>query len=70
MKPCETLTEQEKAIIQFVAENACSNKVAAEHFGMKEQSIKNRLRRIFDKTGVSTRLELVTYYYNKEVRKL
>jgi len=68
MKP--SLTEREKAIIRFIAENACSNKFAAEHFGMKEQTIKNHLRKIFDKTGMSTRLELVTYYYNKEVRKL
>ena len=37
----------------------CKNKDIATQLGTKEQVIKNYLRSIYDKTGVSDRLELL-----------
>ena len=40
---------------------APSNREIAERPGLREQTVKNDLQRIFDKLGVSTRLELASY---------
>lgn len=39
----------------------CKNKQIALQLGTKEQVIKNYLRSIYDKTGVSDRLELALF---------
>lgn len=40
---------------------ACSNKVIAERFSMSEKTVKHHLTNIFDKVGVSSRLELAVF---------
>ncbi len=56
----ERLTPKEIQIISLVAEG-WKNKQIAEQLTTKEQVVKNYLRSIYDKTGVSDRLELTVY---------
>lgn len=56
----ERLTPKEIQIISLVAEG-WKNKQIAERLTTKEQVVKNYLRSIYDKTGVSDRLELTVY---------
>jgi two-component system nitrate/nitrite response regulator NarL len=39
----------------------CSNKDVAKQFTISEETVKRHLSNIFDKTGVSTRLELALF---------
>jgi DNA-binding NarL/FixJ family response regulator len=43
------------------------NKEIASQLGTTEQVIKNYLRKIYDKLGVSDRLELALYWLNLQV---
>jgi len=54
------LTPKEIQIIALVAEG-CKNKEIAAKLDTKEQVVKNYLRAIYDKTGVSDRLELALF---------
>jgi len=54
------LTPKEVQIIALVAEG-CKNKEIAMKLDTKEQVVKNYLRGIYDKTGVSDRLELALF---------
>jgi len=54
------LTPRELQIISAIV-NGSTNKVIASDFGISEQTVKNHLTAIFDKTGVSNRLELVLF---------
>ena len=54
------LTPKEIQIIALVAEG-CKNKEIAAKLDTKEQVVKNYLRGIYDKTGVSDRLELALF---------
>jgi len=54
------LTPKEVQIIALVAEG-CKNKEIALKLDTKEQVVKNYLRGIYDKTGVSDRLELALF---------
>ena len=56
----ERLTPKEIQIIALVSEG-WKNKQIAEQLTTKEQVVKNYLRSIYDKTGVSDRLELTVY---------
>ena len=56
----ERLTPKELQIIALVTEGA-KNKEIATQLGTKEQVVKNYLRAIYDKTGVSDRLELALF---------
>lgn len=58
--PSATLTPRERQVIDALIEGA-TNKDIALSFGVGEQTIKNHLSSIFDKLGVSNRLELVLY---------
>lgn len=55
--PAAGLTQRELDVISEIAEGA-SNKDIAQHFAISENTVKHHLTRIFDKTGVSSRLEL------------
>jgi DNA-binding NarL/FixJ family response regulator len=59
-KVLERLTPKELQIIALVTEGA-KNKEIATQLHTKEQVVKNYLRSIYDKTGVSDRLELAVY---------
>lgn len=39
----------------------CSNRDIAKQFGLSEETVKRHLSNTFDKTGVSTRLELAMF---------
>ncbi len=54
------LSDREKEIVQLVAQG-CRNKEIGEKLFISEQTVKNHLHNIFDKLGVSDRLELALY---------
>jgi len=59
-----SLTRRELRIIAAVVRGLKNREIAAE-FGTSEQMIKNAMRTIFDKTGVSDRLELALFVYHR-----
>ena len=54
------LSHREKEIVQLVAQG-CRNREMGEKLFISEQTVKNHLHNIFDKLGVSDRLELALY---------
>jgi DNA-binding NarL/FixJ family response regulator len=54
------LTPREMAVVQCVAEGL-TNREVAEQLKLSEHTVKNYMFRIFDKLGVSTRVELILY---------
>ena len=58
--PASRLTRRELQVISAVIEGG-SNKDIAKALGLSEQTVKNHLSNIFDKLGVSNRLELALY---------
>lgn len=60
LRPVDTLTPREKTIISCLTQG-WRNREIAEHLRITEQTVKNHLRSIYDKVGVSDRLELVLY---------
>ena len=56
----DRLTPKEMQIVALIVQG-CKNKDIATQLGTKEQVIKNYLRNIYDKTGVSDRLELALF---------
>ena len=51
------LTPRELEVVGCIVEG-CSNRDIAKQFNLSEETVKRHLSNIFDKTGVSTRLEL------------
>ncbi|MDQ2833409.1 MAG: response regulator transcription factor [Acidobacteriota bacterium] len=74
MQPADTvgarvrdrLTPKEMQIVALIVQG-CKNKDIAMQLGTKEQVIKNYLRSIYDKTGVSDRLELALFTIHHRV---
>jgi DNA-binding NarL/FixJ family response regulator len=60
LRPVDTLTRREKTIISGLLQG-WRNREIAQHLSISEQTVKNHLRTIFDKVGVSDRLEMVLY---------
>jgi DNA-binding NarL/FixJ family response regulator len=58
--PSGTLTRREIQVALAVLDGA-SNREIAQKLGLGEQTVKNHLSSIFDKLGVSSRLELALY---------
>jgi DNA-binding NarL/FixJ family response regulator len=58
--PASSLSDRELEIVAAVVDGA-SNKEIAEQFSISLQTVKNHLSHIFDKLGVSSRLELALY---------
>ncbi len=54
------LTPREIEVVGCIVEG-CSNRDIAKQFGLSEETVKRHLSNIFDKTGVSTRLELALF---------
>lgn len=54
------LTPRELEVVTCIVEG-CSNKDVAKQFAISEETVKRHLSNIFDKTGVSTRLELALF---------
>jgi DNA-binding NarL/FixJ family response regulator len=57
------LSKREQEVVRCVAEGM-SNREIAERLGLTEHTVKNYLFRIFDKLGVSKRVEVVLYAYS------
>jgi DNA-binding NarL/FixJ family response regulator len=58
--PASRLTRRERQVIAAVVEGG-GNKDIGKSLGLSEQTVKNHLSNIFDKLGVSNRLELALY---------
>jgi len=58
------LSHREREIVALVAQGY-KNKEMAEKMFISEQTVKNHLHNIFDKLGVSDRLELALYAIHK-----
>jgi two-component system nitrate/nitrite response regulator NarL len=54
------LTPRELEVVTCIVEG-CSNKDVAKQFSISEETVKRHLSNIFDKTGISTRLELALF---------
>ncbi len=62
------LSEKELNIISFVTQGLRNKEIAVE-IGTTEQVIKNYLRKVYDKLGVSDRLELALYCIHHQLLK-
>lgn len=65
-RPVDTLTRREKTVISCLIQG-WRNRDIAEHLAITEQTVKNHLRSIYDKVGVSDRLELVLYAIHQQL---
>jgi two-component system nitrate/nitrite response regulator NarL len=63
--PANSLTRRECEITAEVV-NGASNKLIARKFGISEDTVKRHLTNIYDKVGVSTRLELTLLMLNNK----
>jgi two-component system nitrate/nitrite response regulator NarL len=54
------LTPRELEVVTCIVEG-CSNRDIAKQFAISEETVKRHLSNVFDKTGVSTRLELALF---------
>jgi DNA-binding NarL/FixJ family response regulator len=54
------VSNREMEVVQLVAQ-ACRNREIGEKLFISEQTVKNHLHNIFDKLGVSDRIELALY---------
>lgn len=63
------LSNREREIVALVAQGF-KNKEIAERMFISEQTVKNHLHNIFDKLGVSDRLELALYAIHRNIRPL
>ncbi len=66
LRPADTLTRREKSIIGCLMQG-WRNREIARYLSITEQTVKNHLRSIYDKVGVSDRLELVLYAIHKRL---
>jgi DNA-binding NarL/FixJ family response regulator len=58
------LPRREEDVVRLVADGM-KNREIAERLKVSEHSIRNYLYRIFDKLGVSSRVELILYVFNQ-----
>lgn len=65
-RPVDTLTRREKTIVSCLTQGWRNREIAA-HLAITEQTVKNHLRSVYDKVGVSDRLELVLYAIHKHL---
>ena len=63
------LSNREREIVALVAQGF-KNKEIAERMFISEQTVKNHLHNIFDKLGVSDRLELALYAIHRNIRPI
>lgn len=59
------LTGREEDVVRLVADGM-RNRDIAEQLGVTEHSVRNYLYRIFEKVGVSTRVELILYVFSRK----
>jgi DNA-binding NarL/FixJ family response regulator len=66
LRPADTLTRREKSIIACLVQG-WRNREISQTLGISEQTVKNHLRAIYDKVGVSDRLELALYAIHQKL---
>lgn len=66
-QPADTLTRREIQIVAAIVDGA-TNRDIADLLGVSEQTVKNHLSHIFDKLGVSNRLELALFALHHHLR--
>jgi two-component system nitrate/nitrite response regulator NarL len=66
VRPADTLTRREKAIISCLVQGQ-RNREIGKQLNITEQTVKNHLRSIYDKVGVSDRLELALYAIHQKL---
>jgi two-component system, NarL family, nitrate/nitrite response regulator NarL len=64
--PAESLTRRERQIVAAIVQGATNKDISAQ-LGLSEQTVKNHISHIFDKVGVSSRLELALFALHHEV---
>ena len=64
IRPADTLTKREKEVVECVI-RGMKNKEIANALGLSESTIKVYLYAIYDKRGVSNRVELVIQHFRK-----
>ena len=57
------LTRREEEVVRLVADGL-KNREIAQRLKVKEHSIRNYIYRIFEKLGVSNRVELILYAFS------
>jgi DNA-binding NarL/FixJ family response regulator len=60
------LTRREVEVIRCIVDG-CSNREIAAQFGLSEETVKRHLSNVFDKVGVSTRLELAMFAISRQL---
>ena len=65
-RPADTLTNRERTIISYLIQG-WRNREIGQQLSITEQTVKNHLRSIYDKVGVSDRLELVLYAIHQQL---
>lgn len=65
-RPADTLTRREKSIIACLVQG-WRNREIARTLNISEQTVKNHLRAVYDKVGVSDRLELALYAIHQKL---
>jgi DNA-binding NarL/FixJ family response regulator len=65
----ELLSRREGDIVQLVAEGLTNREISAQ-LSLSEHTVRNYLFRVFDKLGVSTRVELVLYCLQERERDI
>jgi DNA-binding NarL/FixJ family response regulator len=58
--PADTLTAREIVVMAAVADGATNRDISLQ-LGLSEQTVKNHLSHIYDKVGVSNRVELTLF---------
>ena len=66
LRPADTLTRREKTVISYLMQG-WRNREIGKHLSISEQTVKNHLRAVYDKVGVSDRLELVLYVIHQHL---
>jgi DNA-binding NarL/FixJ family response regulator len=62
------LTEREEEVVHFIIDGLKNSEIA-EKLDVKEHSVRNYIYRIFDKLGVSSRVELILYAFSQRQRR-
>ncbi|HEX2331514.1 MAG TPA: response regulator transcription factor [Candidatus Angelobacter sp.] len=65
----ELLTKREQELVPLVA-HGMTNREISNRLGVSEHTIKNHLFRIYEKLGISSRVELILYAVSERDRKL
>jgi len=61
--PEASATRREEVVVRLVADGM-KNREIAQRLKVKEHSIRNYIYRIFEKLGVSSRVELILYMFS------